>query len=49
MAALVREGGLAIGLALIKRLVDLHGGSVAAYSAGMGKGACFTVRLPRTV
>ncbi len=40
------EGGLGIGLALVKGLVDLHEGSVAVYSAGPGQGSCFTVKLP---
>ncbi|MEO5701198.1 MAG: PAS domain S-box protein [Casimicrobiaceae bacterium] len=42
------HGGLGLGLSLVKNLVEMHGGSVRATSAGAGKGATFVVELPFT-
>ncbi|HEY7308565.1 MAG TPA: ATP-binding protein [Gemmataceae bacterium] len=43
------QGGLGIGLTLVKRLVEMHDGRVEVYSAGLGKGSEFVVRLPIVV
>jgi PAS domain S-box-containing protein len=40
------HGGLGLGLAIVRHLVELHGGTVAAHSAGLGQGARFVVELP---
>jgi PAS domain S-box-containing protein len=44
-----QHGGLGLGLAIAKQLVELHGGSIRAKSAGAGMGASFTVHLPMLV
>jgi signal transduction histidine kinase len=49
LARLSRRGGLGIGLALVKSIVELHGGNVTAKSEGPGMGAEFIVNLPLTV
>jgi signal transduction histidine kinase/ActR/RegA family two-component response regulator len=41
------QGGLGIGLSVVRKLVEMHGGEVSARSAGLGQGATFELRLPR--
>ena len=42
------QGGLGIGLSVVKRLIEMHDGQVSARSAGLGHGSTFELRLPRT-
>jgi CheY-like chemotaxis protein len=42
------QGGLGIGLTIVRYIVETHGGTVAAHSAGLGQGSVFTVTLPMT-
>lgn len=44
-----KHGGLGLGLAIVRQLVELHGGTIRAHSGGLGQGATFTVVLPLTV
>jgi signal transduction histidine kinase len=45
-ATVKRGGGLGLGLAVVRNLTEMHGGSVKAFSEGEGKGSTFTVSLP---
>jgi signal transduction histidine kinase len=40
------HGGLGLGLAIARHLIELHGGAITAHSEGLGRGATFMVRLP---
>jgi signal transduction histidine kinase len=42
----LRQGGIGVGLALVRQIVELHGGTVQAKSPGLGKGSEFLFRLP---
>jgi PAS domain S-box-containing protein len=44
-----RHGGLGLGLAIVRHLVEMHGGTIEAQSAGEGRGATFIIRLPLVV
>src|SRR5580704_6283728 len=40
------QGGIGLGLTLVQRLTEMHGGEVSVFSAGRGQGASFSIRLP---
>ncbi|PYR60800.1 MAG: hypothetical protein DMF91_11405, partial [Acidobacteria bacterium] len=42
------QGGVGLGLAIVRHLVELHGGTVSAHSAGLGQGSTFVIELPIT-
>ena len=43
------RGGLGLGLTIVRSMVEMHGGTVAAYSDGKGRGSTFAIRLPESV
>jgi signal transduction histidine kinase/ActR/RegA family two-component response regulator len=42
------QGGLGVGLSVVKKLIEMHEGTVVAYSAGLGRGSTFSISLPRS-
>jgi len=43
------QGGLGVGLSVVKKLIEMHGGKVFAHSAGLGRGSTFSINLPRSL
>jgi signal transduction histidine kinase len=44
-----KHGGLGLGLAIVRHIVEMHGGSVSCASAGLGQGTTFTIELPMSI